>query len=68
MVQEKEALSILEKHRIPYRRSDEKGICALLYKNDVDLPRLRKLGFRVSHLIGEQLVIFYKGGRFGLIL
>ncbi len=62
-----EAVKILEKHHIPYRVSDVKGVAALLRKNEVDPQKLRRLGFRISHLIGDQFVVFYKGGRFGII-
>ncbi len=67
-MQEIEALKILQRHQIPYSKSGVKGVAALLRKSEVDQQKLRKLGFRISNMIGDQLVVFYKGGRFGLIL
>lgn len=68
MLREAEATKILKKHSIPFHESGTDGILALMHKNEIDLDHLRRLGFRISHTIGDQLVIFYKGGRFGLIV
>jgi len=62
-----EAIRLLRKNRIPFHRGVD-GISALLRRSEVDVPRLRSLGFRISRLIGGQLVVSYKGCRFGLIL
>ena len=68
MIQAVEAVKILQKHHIPFQRSEENETLAVLQKNEVDLEQLRRLGFRISHLIGDQVVVFYKGGRFGLVV
>jgi hypothetical protein len=68
MLREAEATKILRQHHIPFKESGSEGILALLCKSEVDPERLRQLGFRISRDIGAQWVIFYKGGRIGLIV
>ena len=68
MLQTNEAIEVLREHRIPFHESDIDGIVTVLWKNEVDLDYLRKLGFRVSRGIGNQLVVSYKGGRLGLVV
>ena len=67
-MQEIEAVKVLRRHHIPYSTSDVAGVATLLCKNEVDPQTLRRLGFRISRLIGDQLVVFYKGGRIGIIV
>jgi hypothetical protein len=67
-MQEMEAVKVLRKHHIPYSTSNVQGISTLLRRNEVDPQRLRRLGFRISRLIGNQLVVFYKGDRIGIIV
>ncbi len=62
-----EAFEVLRAHRIPYYPGVE-GLSALLRKGEIDFDLLRKLGFRISGKIGGQLVVSYKGNRFGLIM
>jgi hypothetical protein len=64
---ESEAIRLLKEHQIPYHRGVD-GISTLLRRSEVDVPRLRNLGFRISRVIGGQWVVSYKGSRFGLIL
>jgi hypothetical protein len=68
MTQSLEALQVLRDNQIPFSESKIKGILTLIPKEDIDLNRLRKLGFRISREIGDQLVVSYKGGRFGLVV
>ena len=68
MLQAREAFQVLREHHIPFHESEVDGIITLLRKNEIDPDRLRKLGFRISRVIGNQLVVFYKGGRFGLVV
>lgn len=68
MTQASEARRVLKDNRIPFCESDVEGILTLIPKEEVDLNRLRRLGFRISRRIGNQLVVFYKGGRFGLVV
>lgn len=68
MPQIEEALQLLKQHRIPFHYSDEKKNLTLLHRHEIDLAYMRKLGFRISRLIGGHLVVSYKGGRFGLVL
>ena len=68
MTQSLEALQVLRDNRIPFSEAKVEGILTLISKDDVDLDRLRRLGFRISREIGNQLVISYKGGRFGLVV
>lgn len=68
MNQAREARRVLKENRIPFCESNVEGILTLIPKDEVDLDRLRGLGFRVSRQIGNQLVVFYKGGRFGLVV
>ena len=63
-----EAIALLQKNRIPFSKSGTEGISTLLPKGEVDVERLRKLGFKVSRTIGGQFVVCYKGGRFGLVV
>ncbi|TKJ42194.1 hypothetical protein CEE37_00515 [candidate division LCP-89 bacterium B3_LCP] len=63
-----EPIQLLLKNRIPFHESNLDGIATLMKRNEVDLNRLRKLGFRISRTIGDQLVVCYKGGRFGLVV
>lgn len=67
-MRESEAVKILREHHIPYRTTEIDGISALLPKKEVDPHLLRTLGFRISRVIGDQWVVSYKGGRFGLIV
>ncbi len=62
-----EALRILKDHSIPYHRGVEDAL-TLLRRSEIDLDMLRRLGFRISRRIGGQLVVNYKGYRFGLIV
>ncbi len=64
---EAEAHKILKDHSIPYY-SGVNGISTLMRLSEIDLTRLRHLGFRVSQGIAGQIVVSYKGNRFGLIL
>ncbi len=68
MPQVDEALELLKEHHIPFYESNVEGNLMVLNKNEIDLDRMRKLGFRISRLIGDQLVVTYKGGRFGLVV
>lgn len=67
-MQEMEAVKILRQNHIPYSTSNVQGISTLLCRNEVDPKKLRRLGFRISRLIGNQLVVFYKGDRIGIIV
>jgi hypothetical protein len=67
MPQENEALAILNRHQIHFRASNRKGFKVLLSRNQVDSDLLRRLGFRVSHMMGSVWIVSYKGWRFGLI-
>lgn len=62
-----EALRVLEKHSIPYYQGMEDALLLLRHR-EIDLDVLRRLGFRISRRIGGQLVVNYKGCRFGLIV
>jgi hypothetical protein len=67
MLQENEAKAILHRHRIHFRASNQKGFSVLLSRKQVNLDRLRHLGFRISHIMGGVWIVSYKGWRFGLI-
>ncbi|MBU0519170.1 hypothetical protein KKA00_08680 [bacterium] len=67
-MQKGEAAQVLSQHKIPYSAIDADGMLALLQKNEVDTCELRRLGFRISRTIGNQIVVVYKGMRFGLII
>jgi hypothetical protein len=67
MRSEVEALEILRKNGIPFHRGVE-GLPALLCGTEIDVNRLRRLGFRVSQGIGGQLVVSFRGKRLGLIV
>ncbi len=62
-----DALRILRQNRVPYH-AGENGVVALLRRGEVDLDLLRQLGFRISHHIGAQAVVSYKGNRFALMV
>jgi len=66
VVNSTEALQILRENSIPYYPGVG-GMQALLRRTEADLILLRRLGFRISHDIGRQMVLSYKGSRIGLI-
>jgi hypothetical protein len=67
MFPESEAVRILRENRIPFHQGVD-GIPALLCGSEIDIDRLRRLGFRISGQIGRQLVVNFRGRRFGLIV
>lgn len=62
-----DALQVLRKNQIPFH-AGVNGVDALLRRRDIDVSRLRSLGFRISQGIHGQWVVSYKGNRFGIIL
>jgi len=68
MLQNLEALKILRDNCIPYNLAKAEGFTALFRKSEVNADQLRRLGFRISNLIGSQWVVSYQGGRVGLII
>jgi len=67
-MQTTDAVKVLNRNRIPFCESDSAGVQALLSKSEVDPSELRRLGFRISRTIGDQLVVVYKGRRIGFIV
>jgi hypothetical protein len=67
MLLESEALRILQENQIPFHQG-RNGIPALMHKTEINVERLRTLGFRISHHIEGQLVVSFRGNRFGLIV
>ena len=67
MLLESEALRILQENHIPVHQGRD-GIPALMHKTEINVERLRTLGFRISNHIEGQLVVSFRGSRFGLIV
>ncbi len=64
----KDAVEVLRKHRIPFQQREEaQGFSTLLPRHRVDPQRLRRLGFRISRNIGDQLIVSYRGKRVGIL-
>jgi hypothetical protein len=61
-------VEILQKHHIPFQKNEDvNGFSTLLPKQRVDPQHLRRLGFRISRSIGDQLIVCYKGKRVGIV-
>ena len=67
MWSEIEALEILKQNQIPFHQG-VKGIPAVIIESEIEVDRLRRLGFRVSHGISGQWVVSFRGKRLALIV
>ena len=61
-----EVLKILRDHSIPFDAGGD-GSQVLLHRGQADPDVLRSLGFRISHFIGHQMVVSFKGRRVGVL-